>query len=404
MKRAIAVFLVMVLCCLPVSAQSSFTYVTDFDYAVIRDGGTDGAFVYGAYENDGQDYVIGLLTEDGEQSRTAWTAEGWSALFASSDWDMTVHGDAGSFCPYAGTHRSGTLCPYLDVSLVSLTNKKTDVTLENYYIQNTQKHVSTGNTIHVCLGNYQYKTPETLRWDGESPCVAVRDEGGFWGVFDTRTNAMRTAYAYDDMSAVYGYYAKVFNGTAWSRLDLTNATKKAYIYASPDEFSVTEEAREIADGQYRVFNADNEPISVVYKLDAETVVYEPQSHLVLSTAKDGTKTLYDLSGVTVAVFEPSQKVLHLENTGYAIENYSDRGTVLGVALATVKDVVKPDDTILMGDINFSGAVDSTDARALLRRVTGAEHLTARQKLAADSNADGVADSADIRALMISLIV
>ena len=402
MKRVIAVLAAMMLLCLPVTAQAAFSYVTDFDYALIRSGGIDGAFVYGAYENDGANYTMGLLTEDGEQSRTDWTADGWSALFAASDWAVTVHGDAGELCPYANTHKDSTLCPYLNVSLVTLTNLQSGVALENYYMQNSNLHISTGSTIHLCFGNYVYTSPETLKWDGESTNIAICDEQGCWGVVDALTGEMLTPFAYEAMSAVYGDYAKVSNGTAWGRLDVSGATETAYMYDSADDFSVTEELREIADGQWRVFNADNEPLSVIYDSTAQALTYAADAHCVLSVADDGTKTLLDLTGETVATFDATQKVLHLDRTCYAIEQYNDSGAVVGVALASVAGVPEPNDTVLLGDVNLDGSVDSADARLILRHILGLQDLTQRQAFAADLTADGVVNSSDARALLLNM--
>lgn len=403
MKRAVAVFAAMLMLCLPASAQTTFAYVTDFDYALIRSGGIGDAFVYGAYENNGQSYAMGLLTEDGEQSRTAWTAEGWSTLFAPSDWVLTVHGDAGELCPYARTHKDTTLCPYPDVSLVTLTNVQSGVTLENQYMQSNNVHISTGNTIHMCFGNYVYTSPETIRWDGDSPRVAIRDSQGGWGVFDTLTGTMLTPSVYSDMGAVYGDYVKVSDGTAWGRLDLSGATETAYVYESADAFSVTEELREIADGEYRVFNADNEPVSAIYQGESRSLSYAPQAHLVLCVEADGTTTLLDLAGKTVAAFDATQKAVYLDRSCYAIEQYNDSGVVVGVALADVSGAPEPNDTILMGDINFDGEADSTDVRLMLRGIMELDNLTERQSLAADLTTDGIANSADVRMLMRSMI-
>lgn len=403
MKRIVAIMLVVCMLCLPVSAQSALEYVTDFDYAVIRNGGTGGAFVYGAYENNGTAYKMGFLTEDGEQTRTAWSADGWNALFAPSAWSVAVHGDAGAFCPYAASHKSDTLCPYLDVALVTLTHTQTGATLKDRYMYIPKKTVTDGATLNMCFGMYGYTSPETVRLDGNATCVALRNEQGLWGVYDAQTDTMLTAYQYADMSAVYGDYVKVSDGTLWGRLDLSGKTPTTYVYENGNAFSVTEELRTVGDGQYRVFNADNEPISVLYRMTVTAATYAPQAHAVLATYDDGTKALLDLAGNIVAQFDKTQQVLYLDRACYAVERYNERGAVVGVALAQVTDMVKPEDTVVKGDVNFDGVCDSADTRLILASAMELQSLTVRQSLAADITKDGKLTTADARALMITIL-
>ncbi len=401
MKRILATIWISVMLCLPVSAQTALV-MTDFDYADLRSGGVNGTFVFAAYENDGTTYKMGLLTEDGEQSRTAWTADGWNALFAPSEWTVTVHGDAGALCPYADTHTESTLCPYLDVASVTLTHRETGVVLRERYMILPKKTVTSGGSLHLCFGRYGYASPETLRWSGNGTRVALRNEQGLWGVYDAQTDAMLTGYAYADMSAVYGDYVKVSDGTAWGRLDLSGATATTYAYAAAEDFSVTEELRHVGDGQYRVFNADNEPISAVYTLSATSVTYSPQSYTVLCVYDDGSKALLDLAGNTVASFDTLQKVRYLDRACYAVEQYTERNTLIGVALAQVTQAVTPNDTVTGGDVNFDGVCDSADARLVLKRAMDLTVFTERQTLAADLTADGRINTADVRAIIVGL--
>lgn len=401
MKRIAAMLLVIALLCLPVSAQTTLV-MTDFDYADLRSGGINGAFVFGTYENNGATYTMGLLTEEGEQSRVAWTADGWNALFAPSEWTVTIHGDAGMLCPYADTHRDSTLCPYRDVALVTLTHRETGTVLRERYMHSPKKTVTSGGSLHLCLGNYVYASPETLKWSGNGTRMALCNEQGLWGVYDAQTDTMLTEYVYADMSAVYGDYVKVSDGTAWGRLDLSGATDTVYAYATAEEFSVTEELRKIGDKQYRVFNADNEPISAVYTLSATSVTYAPEAYTVMCVYSDGTKALLDLAGNTVASFDTLQKVRYLDRACYAVEQYTARDTLVGAALAQITDAVTPDDTVLKGDVNFDGACDSSDVRLILLNIVDRNVFTDRRMLAADVVADGKINSDDARALILAL--
>ena len=401
MKRFLAMVLTLALLCLPVSAQTTLV-MTDFEYADLRSGGINDTFVFGAYENNGATYKMGLLTEDGEQSRVAWTADGWNALFAPSEWMVTIHGDAGMLCPYADAHRDSTLCPYRDVALVTLTHRETGVVLRERYMYSQKKTVTSGGSLHLCSSNYNYVSPETLRWSGNGARVALCNEQGLWGVYDAQTDAMLTDFVYADMSAVYGDYVKVSDGAAWGRLDLSGATDTAYVYKAAKDFSVTEELRSLGNKQYCVFNADNEPISVVYTLSVTSVTYAPEAYTVMCVYTDGTKALLDLAGNTVASFDTLQKVRYLNRACYAVEQYTARDTLVGVALAQVTDAVKPNDTVVKGDVNLDGVCDSTDVRLILLNTVDIHSFTDRQKAAADLAEDGVVNSEDARALIVTL--
>jgi len=400
MKRFTAVILVCLLLLLsvaPVSAQSVFTYVTDFGYATIRVSGNEGQFAFGAYEGD--DYKIGTLTADGEQSRTDWTADGWNALFAPSVWKLTVHNDASSLCPYAHTHGENTICPFQDVSLVTLTDTRSGAVLDRYYISYPVQHISSSSSVHVCWGRYGYKSPETLKRNGDSARVALVGENGLWGVYDTASQAMLTDFAYQGMIAVYGDYVKVYNGEAWGRLDLTGTYDTVYTYAKETDFSVTEELRQLADGTWQVFNEHNTPISAVFDEADTTYTYHPQSRLVTATAADGSQTLADLGGNTVASFTSTQKITYLEGTCYAVTQYTSSGAVSGVALATAQGALP----ILYGDVNDDGVCDSADVRLILRFIVDVETFSPQQRALADMNGDGAVDSADVRLLMQQIV-
>ncbi len=403
MKRVGVLLLAMwmlVVSTVSVSAQTDFTYVTEFTYNVIRAGGVDGTYVFAAYEGDA--YMMGTMTSEGEQMRLAWSGEDWGTLFEPSLWKVTVHSDATALCPYVSSHSETTVCPYADVSLVTLTNTQTGVTVKNYYMQNPVKHILSGG-LHMCWGYYGFVSPQTLKWDGQSRYMALKNESGQWGVFDTTTQTMVTAYTYDDMSAVWGQYAKVYNGQQWGRLDLSGTQETVYLYDSEEAFSVTEEIREIAEGQWQVFNEDNEPLSVVYTLPDAQVSYTAASHLLLVTAANGTKTLLDLAGNTVQTFSSTQKAIHLSEACYAIEQYNDREAVVGMALARVDGAPQPDDTVLRGDVNFDAVVDSSDVRELLYHVIDMRPFTRRQLLAAELNEDNIVDSSDVRALLCLIL-
>jgi uncharacterized protein YcbK (DUF882 family) len=55
--------------------------------------------------------------------------------------------------------------------------------------------------------------------------------------------------------------------------------------------------------------------------------------------------------------------------------------------------------ITLGDVNFDGKVDSTDARIALQASVGKTKLTEEQKQAADVNKDGKVDSTDARTIL-----
>ena len=65
-----------------------------------------------------------------------------------------------------------------------------------------------------------------------------------------------------------------------------------------------------------------------------------------------------------------------------------------VSLDEVGIYEKADSTLVYGDINGDGEVDSSDATAALKCDAGKADLTEEQLKAADINGDGAVDSAD----------
>ena len=175
-----------------------------------------------------------------------------------------------------------------------------------------------------------------------------------------------------------------------------------YSYEHEADFSVTEEIREIADGQWRVFNADNEPISVVYET-TKTPSYIAKAKVVTVTATNGAQTLLDLKGDTVATFNTTQKLIYLDRAAFAVEKYNATGAVIGVALATVSGVPQPHDTVLKGDVNFDDVLDSADVRLIMKKSMKLVSYTERQTLAADLNGDGAIKTSDARALLVAML-
>lgn len=387
---------------LPTAAQGAdCVWVSGFDYSHIQTGGVDGTLVYNAYEEDGS-YVTGVLTAAGEQSRVPFTFDTWDALIADSDWQKTIHGDAGALCPYADTHGESTICPYLDVKLATLTNTQTGVTLENYYVPK-EEITLLGDTVHFCWGRYGYESIVTLKWDGESRYMALQNDAGLWGAFDTVANEMATGYDYAAMSAFSGHYAKVSDGTAWGRLDMSGIYKTDYIYDNEESFSITEELRELSDGTWQVFDYDNTAISVAFDNTWSTVSYQARAHLLLVTETDGTMALYDLQGTKVAGFEGTDDVSHLQDACYKVERYPDENTYTGAALVRVDGVENPYSACTKGDVNANGTVNSHDARLMLRAVAEEIALTAKQATVSDMDNDGAVDTADVRVHLAALL-
>ena len=133
MRRGLSVFCViaMIVTVLPLTAaaQTTAVFVTDASYTSIAVGAQYGVFAYTTYEADGTQ-KIGTMNAEGELTREAFSPERWEEIFPNEEWAITVHGDAASFCPYAHTHISGTICPYNQVAYVTMHNKKTDVTVQ----------------------------------------------------------------------------------------------------------------------------------------------------------------------------------------------------------------------------------------------------------------------------------
>lgn len=397
-KRLTALACAVLLLCfwgLTVSAEAQFVYVTEPVYSQIITGGRNGELVYAMY--DKADYMIGTMDADGELTREKYSSARWDALIKDDDWKMTVVGDAGDFCPYVHTHVETTVCPYLNIDLVNYVNTKTGAALNGVYVPTKSLVVFPSTGAHICWGRYGFVSPVTMKWDGESRYIALKNSEGLWGVYDVETDSMAVDYAYKDMSAVSGRYAKVSDGTAWGRLDLTGETDTVYRYDSEESFSVKEELRETASGTYQVFNADNEPISTVFEGTFAKAEYAAGSHLLLVTNSDKTQVLYDLDGNTVASFDATVSVAYLQDTCYAVTYYTQSGTVSGVALARADDAVTP------GDVNDDGSIDSTDIRGILCHVVGSETLTSRGQRAADVNLDGTVDTDDAREILEDIL-
>lgn len=381
--------------------EAVFSLVTDYEYMQVIAGGVDDTVVFTAYEGDS--LVMGTLTADGEQSRTAYDADGWDALRVPSVWEVTVHGDAGSLCPYADKHKENTVCPYLDVDLVTVTYRPTGSVLQNVYVASSAQRLLPDGSLHICWGRYDFVSPVTLIRNKEISRVALKGENGLWGVYDAASDTMLTDFSYHDMRAVYGDRVKVGDGTKWGCLDLTSDSNDIlYCYDSADAFSVTEEIRQIDDGRWQVFNKDNEAVSAVFSGEWTTASYEPQTHLVLMTAQDGTQTVYDLLGREAASFSSLQTVRYLQDNCYAVESRTQAGALLGIALAVAKGAPTPDDTLLLGDVNLDCTVDSADVRLLLCLITDGTELAGRRLCAADVNGDGSTDTKDARRILYRL--
>jgi len=396
MKRLLAVLLAALLlttCGMTVSAEETFVYVTDPVYSQIITGGVGDVLLFSAYEADG-DYVIGTMNAEGELTRENYSSARWDELVEDAVWTTTVLGDAASLCPYAHTHIDTTVCPYTEIDLVTMKNVKTGVTLSNYYVPTKSLVPFPGTNAHICWGRYGYQSPETLKWDGESRYMSLKNSDGLWGIYDSETDRMVVDYQYSGMSAVYGSYAKVSDGEAWGRLDLSGATETVYAYPDEASFSIKEELRQLVDKKWQVFNADNEPVSAVFEGNFAKTQYAPAAHLLLVTNSDQTKTLYDLNGEVVATFDADTSVTYLQDACYAVS-----GATRGVALARADGIPVPDDTVRKADVNFDGEINSTDVRYVLRHTVGADTLTSRAQLAADVNDDGLVNTDDAREVL-----
>ncbi len=400
MKRALCVLLacLLVTACPMTASATALMQVTDYDYASMQTGGHNNTIVYTAHEDSGA-FVMGTLTADGEQTRTVHSFAGWDSLFASPLWKTTVHGDGTPLCPYGQTHADNTICPYMELNRVTLENTLTGVTLENHYLLSGVSQTLPSGTVHFCFGRYGYKQADTLRWDGESRYFALKADNGLWGVFDATTDTMVVEPLYQDMSAVYGEYAKVFNGTAWARLDLSGRFVTRFVYESAEAFSVRDEVRAVGDGQWQIFNKDNEALSPVIEGAFVEASYAAAAGTLLVQNADKTKTMYDINGNVTASFAATDTVRWLQDTCYAVAQYTEGGVLRGIALWRADDVTTPADTVLKGDVNFDGRINSVDARLALRTVVEQGALTALQEAAADVSANAAVDSADVREIL-----
>lgn len=405
MKRGLSVLCaaIMLVAVLPLAATAEATavYVTDASYTSIAPSTQDGIFAYTAYDANGNQ-TIGTMNADGELTREAFSPERWDTLFDETEWTISVQGDASVFCPYEHTHSQGTICPYKQVALVTLQHKQTAVTVENVYMQSPSAPLLPDGLIHVCLGKYGYASPETFRYVEGERYAARRADNGYWGVFDMQRGCMITTYRYSDMSAVYGDYVKVFNGTAWGRLDLSGRMPTAYVYDSADAFSVREEVRAV-DGGWQVFSKDNEAMSPVIAGEFSAAIYAPEAAVAVLTAADGSATMVDLRGETVTTFTAQQQAAPLGGACFAVTNTSASGAVTGVALLRVDGAPTAAQTVIVGDVDLNGTVDTADARLILTSLITATVLSERQTIAADADGNGVIDTADARTVLQTVI-
>lgn len=371
--------------------------VTEYPYTSLVSGAENG-IAYTAYDENGA-LVMGTLSAEGEQSREPYSFSGWDALFATKEWEMTAVGDGTPLCPYASSHGDKTICPYKELAQVRVENTQTGVVIEDVFVPSGVAQELPSGQVHFCFGRYGYKDASTMRWDGESDYFALKNEQGLWGVYDGQNGTMLTDFLYADMSAVYGTYAKVFDGEKWARLDVSGAFATRFIYESAESFSVRDEVRAVADGEWRVFTKDNEPMSAIMVGDYTDVTYAPEACAVLAKASDGTTELIDLSGATIATFAADTKVRYLQDTCYAAEKYTENGALIGMALWRVDAPTRPGDLVVRGDVNFDGAIDSRDARLALCELLGTRPLTTLKCAAADMNGNGTVDSADVRDIL-----
>lgn len=405
MKRMMACLCAMVMLfavtAMPTTASGAQSVgVSDYVYARIEAGGVDGTMVYTAYEADGS-YVTGAMTAQGEQSRVPFTAEAYDALFDETVLVKTVLGDAGALCPYADTHGEDTVCPYLDVKYVAVTNTVTDATLEGEYIESSARK-TVGDTVHFCWGRDSFTSPVTMKWNGKSRYIALKNDDGLWGAYDAYAGKMVTAYAYAAMSAFDGSYAKVSDGTAWGRLDVSGIYPTMLGYTDEAAFSVAEELRVLADGTYQVFDPDNNAISVVFDGAWDEVSYDAAAHLVRATMADGTTVLYDLQGDEAGRFAATDVLTPLQSNCYKAERFTDNAFV-GAALVRVDGAYDPYAAYVKGDINTSGSADSYDVRLALRAITEMIELSDKQEAIADMNGDGRVNTVDARAQVQAIL-
>ncbi len=399
MKRWIAALCAM-LCLLAVVPASGVSaaavYVTDYAYVQMKAGGVDGTILYTAYDEN-QSLMLGTMTGDGEQTREPYSAARWAALHEPSEWTTTVHGTAAALCPYADTHRDSTVCPYMNVILVTMTNTARNITLERYYVPSEAQTVLPGGTVHFCFGRYGYQAPLTLKWETGERYMALRRDDGMWQVFDTQSGTF-VGDTYAAMGTPCGEYVKVSNGNGWGRLDISGRLTTIFPYATEQAFSVREEARTV-DGGLQIFSKDNEAISPVIAGEFASFTYSDEAHLLSAVAADGTTAFYDVTGAVVASFAADQTVRHLRDTCYAVEKH-DGDALIGTALLRMDDTVHPDDTVVKGDVTLDGSFNTSDVRLILLRALGSDvPLSHRREIAADMNDDGDITTTDAKLLM-----
>ncbi len=402
MKRWMATIAAMacLLCMMPMAyASAKAVYVTDYTYVQMTAGGVNDTMLYTAYDNGV--LVLGTMDATGELTRETYSASRWAALSESSPWQVTIHGDAADLCPYADTHRDNTVCPYMDVLLVTMQHKTLDITLKNYYVPSEAQSVLPDGSVHFCFGRYGFKAPLTLKWEAGERYMALENAQGQWGVLDTYTGSMASGYEYADMDTPYGDYVKVSDGSAWGRLDLSGELLTKYRFTDMKSFSVREEARAV-DGGLRIFSKNNEPISPLITVEYESFSYSDEAHLLLITAADGSAALYDVNGVRAATFAADYRVRHLQDACYAVEKM-DGVALCGTALLRMDDIADPDDTVVKGDVTMDGAFNTSDVRMILLNVLSGMPLTHRQTVAADLNGDGEITTTDAKLLLQQIL-
>jgi len=405
MKRWILSLCVLACLCAVIptgTVSAAGVYVTDYSYMEMVQGAEEGTVVYTAYEAD-RSLSMGTMNAQGEQTREAYSATRFAQLVKTSPWSITVHGDAAALCPYAHTHRDNTVCPYMDVLLVTMRHEERNITLENYYIPSKAPSVLPEGSVHFCFGRYGYRAPLTLRYDEDERYMALQNSEGLWGVFDTQTNQMATAYCYADMDTPYGTYVKVSNGEQWGRLNLNSTVPVRYAFADSDSFSIREEAR-AADGGVRIYSKDNEVLSPLIEGEFTAFSYSDEAHLLLATATDGTSSMYDVTGTVVASFTADQQVRHLFDTCYAVEKLDASGALIGTALLRMEEILHPDETVVKGDVTLDGLFNTSDVRAILLRAVTGQEMSHRRELAADMDSDGTITTTDAKMLLQQILL
>ncbi len=59
-------------------------------------------------------------------------------------------------------------------------------------------------------------------------------------------------------------------------------------------------------------------------------------------------------------------------------------------------------SVITGDVNLDGVLDTTDVRLALKNIVGLVEFTAEQTQIADMNEDGKLNSADIRRMLLTI--